>query len=269
MTNGCNNCKYNKLQGPDLWNHTCQTCSRTGNWEPEEVRMEVIEMNCLTCGWNDDDGCKDPDYNAFCEYYCALHPIEPYTHWKPNNPPCFGDFSAMAENCSECRDDFICDTFECTTCGVAVECQEVRASEAGETPPVHHILSGEPVDGYEELDRILTAAYAQASAGKGKDRHASKDEPFHEQQITEMAKRLGDQCIHPQTVGPLYQVVKKAYESVRVPKDSAIRELYGVINYAAAAILLLEDEDDPKEEEPFDIGSIVKFRMYPPLKKED
>jgi len=118
------------------------------------------------------------------------------------------------------------------------------------------MLSGNPVDGYEELDRVLTNAYSQAAEGKGKDRHASKDEPFHKQQITEIARRLGDQCKHPQMVGPLYQVVKKAYESVRVNKESAIRELYGVINYTVAAILLLEDEDDPEKkktgfQEPF------------------
>lgn len=93
---------------------------------------------------------------------------------------------------------------------------------------------------YTELDRVLTASYQQAAAGKGKERHATEHEPFERQQICEIGRRL----IGNKAAGPLFQAVKKIYESGRLPRDRAIAELYGAINYAAAAILILESEKD-------------------------
>jgi DNA repair ATPase RecN len=83
---------------------------------------------------------------------------------------------------------------------------------------------------YESLREILAEALKQASEGKGKERHAMDGEPFEKQPICEIARRLGG--------GDLFQAVKKIYESVRLPKEAAVRELLGAINYIAAEIIL-------------------------------
>lgn len=89
---------------------------------------------------------------------------------------------------------------------------------------------------YEELARVLNTAYQQAANGKGKERHA-EGEPFEEQIICEVARRVG----LGYTSG---QAVKKIYESKRLPKDAAIAELLGAINYIAANIIVLEEESE-------------------------
>lgn len=89
---------------------------------------------------------------------------------------------------------------------------------------------------YKSLMDVLFKAYHQASRGKGKERHSYfEDEPFDKQLIIEIANRLGGD-----PTGPLYQAVKKIYESVRLDKDAAKKELYGAINYIAAAIILID-----------------------------
>lgn len=92
---------------------------------------------------------------------------------------------------------------------------------------------------YFALDRVLTAAFEQAATGKGKERHEQIAEPFEKQQICEVARRLKGN----KAAGPLFQAVKKIYESGRLPHDRAIAELHGAINYIAAAILVLEGEE--------------------------
>lgn len=84
------------------------------------------------------------------------------------------------------------------------------------------------------LQFVLDLAYAQAMRGKGAERHAyGAQEPFEDQLICEMDKRLDGNG-----AGPLYQAVKKIYESRRLPPDKAREELLGAINYIAAAILV-------------------------------
>jgi len=95
-------------------------------------------------------------------------------------------------------------------------------------------------DGYETLRDILDAAYKQASAGKGRERHAN-DKPFHDQPIMHIARKRG--------IGfPLGQADKKSEEAQgmieRGQVDAAIRELLGSIVYTAAAIMLLKERDD-------------------------
>jgi len=92
---------------------------------------------------------------------------------------------------------------------------------------------------YTSLQRILDKAFEQASAGKGKERHATEGEPFEKQQIVEIGKRLKD---NP-AAGPLFQAVKKIYESGRLDDERGIHELYGAINYIAAAILMREKQN--------------------------
>jgi len=92
------------------------------------------------------------------------------------------------------------------------------------------------VPGYEKLADVLVRAYAQASEGKGKERHAAAGEPFHEQVICIGARKFG--------VGSmLYQAFKKAEESQRLPLDAAKRELFGGIVYLAAAVIELDRQE--------------------------
>ena len=97
-------------------------------------------------------------------------------------------------------------------------------------------------DGYDSLRAVLARAVEQASAGKGRVRHAH-DEPFDEQKIVLLAKWTG---------GPAFdvgQACKKALESTRLPKDRAVAELLGAINYLAAAVIVLEGEQLPTKAE--------------------
>lgn len=90
-------------------------------------------------------------------------------------------------------------------------------------------------EGYESLGLALGEAVAQASRGKGADRHAEKGEPFSDQLIMSIPKRLGDggECFC------LGQAVKKIFESRRLAPAPARAELLGAINYLAAAWSLL------------------------------
>jgi hypothetical protein len=89
---------------------------------------------------------------------------------------------------------------------------------------------------YAKLAEALRGAYNQASEGKGRERHAT-DEPFEEQKICVISRWIADSPI----AGVLFQAVKKAVESARLPSERAIRELQGAINYLAAGIILLEE----------------------------
>jgi hypothetical protein len=86
---------------------------------------------------------------------------------------------------------------------------------------------------YEYLINILASALDQASSGKGKERHADANLPFEEQDIVKDSIYCGQ-------AGPIYQIRKKAKESLRLSPDKAIQELLGCIIYSAAAIIALE-----------------------------
>lgn len=87
--------------------------------------------------------------------------------------------------------------------------------------------------GYEPLAGVLDDALEQAQSGKGLERHAN-GEPFDQQPIVTINESLGDNH------GALYQAIKKARESTRLPPDRARAELLGAINYLAAAVLVLD-----------------------------
>lgn len=98
----------------------------------------------------------------------------------------------------------------------------------------------------DPLWQVLQAAHNQATEGKGKERHGG-DMPFIEQPIMAIQRMLEGSPID----GHLFQVMKKAQEAGRMAKrgdgEAAIRELYGVIVYAAAAAMMLEERGATQE----------------------
>ena len=98
---------------------------------------------------------------------------------------------------------------------------------------------------YYDLVKVFYDAFYQASAGKGSERHAySSDESYSKQVLCEMDRRLGGKAI-----GPRYQAVKKIYESARMDKSAAIKEILGAINYLAAAVIVLEEKESSPQKE--------------------
>lgn len=87
-------------------------------------------------------------------------------------------------------------------------------------------------EGYEILEHVLKRAYHQAAYGKGNERH-STGQPFSEQPIMKLTELYGSGF-------PLGQAGKKMQESLRLPREVAVRELLGAINYIAAQIIMLE-----------------------------
>lgn len=88
----------------------------------------------------------------------------------------------------------------------------------------------ETAEAYRTLEVILKAAYDQAATGKGKERHAD-GQKFEDQPIVVLEKLYQS--------GVLFQAAKKMHESQRLPKEAAVKELLGSINYLAARIIYL------------------------------
>lgn len=86
--------------------------------------------------------------------------------------------------------------------------------------------------GYETLANVYGRAFNQAAVGKGAERHAN-GEPFDKQVMQDGAHRFG-------VGGLLFQAYKKSEESQRLPKDRAIAELLGAMNYLAGAVIAIE-----------------------------
>lgn len=86
---------------------------------------------------------------------------------------------------------------------------------------------------YEALQLILSAAYLQASNGKGSERHGNQgDTPFHEQPMQRESDDIGSWD------GLIFQARKKIREGIGLPTETAqVRELLGAINYLAGAII--------------------------------
>ena len=109
---------------------------------------------------------------------------------------------------------------------------------------LHGIGTPPSDDGYDSLRTIYAMALEQAQGGKGKERHAN-GQPFDQQPICQGGRRFGAGCL-------IYQAWKKAHETpVLMTMDNgterAIRELLGVINYAAAAIIVLQESGNAVE----------------------
>lgn len=87
---------------------------------------------------------------------------------------------------------------------------------------------------FDSLRRELDEAFAQASAGKGMERHGD-DGPFEDQINVRIARELGPAF-------PVGQAVKKLIEGLRMYRDgsttAAIREWHGAVVYACMAIIV-------------------------------
>lgn len=87
---------------------------------------------------------------------------------------------------------------------------------------------------YDCLKDVLQRAFDQAANGKGIERHGN-GLPFDQQPMQQLIKLYG--------VGfALGQAAKKAQESQRLPRDRAVQELLGAINYLAGAVIALEQQ---------------------------
>lgn len=96
---------------------------------------------------------------------------------------------------------------------------------------------GDNVEGYALLRAVLDEAFDQSARGKGAERHAN-GRYFDQQPIMEIGRM----------VGPGFatgQVMKKAQEATsmaaRGESEAAVRELLGVIVYAASAVALVRE----------------------------
>lgn len=91
---------------------------------------------------------------------------------------------------------------------------------------------------YEPLRKVLLLAFEQAAYGKGKDRHTNRGEhPFVDQPICQIQRLFSSDYAFG-------QAAKKMEESKRLPKDAALAELLGAINYIAAAYIVREEQDE-------------------------
>jgi len=92
----------------------------------------------------------------------------------------------------------------------------------------------ETIEKYKDYFQIVDEAFAVVATGKGKERHNPRKLPFSEQQIVKVNLALGS------THGLLYQIIKKADESSRLPHPMSRKELLDIINYGIAAVIVLD-----------------------------
>lgn len=90
---------------------------------------------------------------------------------------------------------------------------------------------------YAELIDVLERAVEQAAIGKGNERHAT-GQPFVDQPMQQLISLYGPGFA-------LGQAAKKSQEAMRLPRDRAVRELLGAINYIAGAVIAIEADPQP------------------------
>lgn len=111
-----------------------------------------------------------------------------------------------------------------------------RAKPANVAAQPKPVTDENNVTGYEQLRNVLERAYDQASKGKGAVRHG-KDLPFHLQPMQQIGDMYGIGFM-------LGQVAKKIEEAQRLPRERAVAEILGAINYCAGAVIFLEKQAD-------------------------
>ena len=87
-------------------------------------------------------------------------------------------------------------------------------------------------DGYYSLAEVMQRAFEQASAGKGRERHANAL-PFDQQPMQTIAAQVGIGFL-------LGQAFKKAQESQSLPHERGVAEILGAMNYLAGAVIFME-----------------------------
>lgn len=114
--------------------------------------------------------------------------------------------------------------------------QPVKVERAEAPPPIPPQYQNADRS-YGDLVRILQEAHAQASRGKGRERHAN-GRPFDRQPIMELGRMFGPGF----AAG---QAAKKAQEAMgmiqRRNDEAAVAELLGAINYLAACVMLVRE----------------------------
>lgn len=101
-----------------------------------------------------------------------------------------------------------------------------------------YTLSRMEIPGYEKLAGVLRRAYAQAAAGKGKERHAGS-RPYHEQPMQQVSQLLGSER------GMAFQAIKKIREGLGLSGvDRKVSEILGAINYLAGIVIYLEGAEE-------------------------
>lgn len=96
---------------------------------------------------------------------------------------------------------------------------------------------------YDKLYQSLLDSLYQAQHGKGQERHAENNEPFENQIMLEVTRRLEKSPV----AGCLFQAVKKVYETTRLDYKAAIEELHGATIYIHGAILRLHEIMERKD----------------------
>jgi len=105
----------------------------------------------------------------------------------------------------------------------------------GEWKETKVIFEADP--NYTALASVLADAYAQASSGKGAERH-SDGRPFEDQPIMRITDAVG-------TGFPAGQAIKKIQEACGCYEEHPERakaDLLGAINYIAALTIHIEDQ---------------------------
>lgn len=96
---------------------------------------------------------------------------------------------------------------------------------------------------YAALREVLDMALDQASAGKGKERHAPNGERFEDQRMLSISRLLVSEY------GMAYQVCKKVSEGLILPTtERKVAELLGAINYIAGIVIYLRGKDIEAED---------------------
>lgn len=114
-----------------------------------------------------------------------------------------------------------------------------RLTQTPPPAPLDNFVSAasDPGHDYHTLASVLVRAFDQASAGKGKDRHAQAL-PFDDQPMQTISQLIGSHD------GLAYQAVKKIQESQRLEHDHAVAELLGAIIYTAGNIIHRENSNN-------------------------
>lgn len=138
--------------------------------------------------------------------------------------PCCGNFETCTKPCTP-RGAYLQES------GRPLHPDEARFVAVGPNP-IYYMT----VPGYESLASVLHRAYSQAASGKGAERHA-QGQPFDQQPMQQLIALHG--------LGfATGQAGKKSQEALRLPRDRAVAELLGAINYLAGAVIALERQSE-------------------------